>query len=426
MSKQGIKFVFFRAASFCYKFAWNPPDYFPPIAPGTLSNPEELNSDVYATDPSQDIAKYRIKELKTLYSDASGDRRRRNVAYTLGPSAIESTGPYQFTQNWTIYSPAQADSCVYLTVDPYSAATKYCDKYPQYEPVVNGYKAILTGCFDLSAQPVLAWESAVDTISILRVTEGLQTIQGFSPILFSNSAYVGDPANQTDAVLFYLKDIYGYVSPWNYNTLYSPQSQLTDTRRGVAIYYRVQRDNFATEYRMCDIPFEVQYLDNVFFDGIPAYPDNFSTYKQYLSLVDGNCNRYTAVSAAYFVPPIIIHPVYASTSESKTVSIALTGSISNQTVATFVQTDVAPTVTPTVTGFVEDAVNYNSATEAAHTISLGLTGAVDEVVVSTSASDANAVVIALSGSCVDSVIGYTLPGEAVSIDVTALGALETV
>lgn len=424
MKRQSLKHLFVRIPSLCYKFAWLPTDYTTPIQDyGTLANPVGLNSDDYADNPAQELSKYRVKELLELYEDSLPVRRRRNMAYTVGPAALEDTGDDQFSFKWSFWSPSNPSGGVKFAKDPYTAVMDYATAYPAYAGIISGYKGILTATFDLSATPVLAWESAANQISVLRVVEGLTTFEGYSPILFCNAAYVDDPANQTDAVIFYLKDINGYSGIWNYNTLFNPNEQFPDTRRGTAIYFRVQRDNFLVEYKMCDLPFEVQYLDNVTFSGNPFVPQEGDTFRQTLAMVDGLCNRFTAISGQYFFPPPPDPHIPTNASDSTTITLSASGLLFNTVVSSSVSDSVALSLT--ASGELLDIVINQNVVEPV-ALTLTPTGVLFDVVESASASDSTALSITPSGACVNAIAATTVQSDSVTLSLTPSGALETV
>lgn len=424
MKRQSLKHIFIRIPNLCYKFAWQPDDYTDPIPDfGGLSDETPLNSDVYADNPAQELSKYRVKELLDIYADSQLSRRRRNMAYTIGPNALEETGPSQFAYRWSLWSPPNPAGGVKFSKDPYTAVMDYATTYPAYAGVIAGYKGILSATFDLSATPVLAWESAANQISVLRVVEGLTTFEGYSPILFCNAAYVDDPETQTDAVVFYLKDINGYSGVWNYNTLFNPADQFPDSRRGTAIYFRVQRDNFGVEYKMCDIGFEVQYLDNVTFSGNPYNPQEGDTFKQALSLVDGLCNRFTALSGQYFVPEPPDPHIPASATDSATITLSASGLLFDMVTSSSVSDAVALNLT--ASGALMDVVINQSVSEIV-SLTLTPTGALFDVVESATAQDSVVLSVTPSGALVNAIAATTSQSDAVSINLTPSGALETV
>ena len=424
MKRQSLKHLFIRIPALCYKFAWLPADYTTPIQDyGTLSNPDALNSDVYADNPAQELSKYRVKELLELYEDSLPVRRRRNMAYTMGPTALEDTGSDQFSFKWSMWSPPNPAGGVKFAKDPYTAVMDYATTYPAYAGVIAGYKAILAGTFDLSATPVLAWESAINQISVLRVVEGLQTFEGYSPILFCNAAYVDDQANQTDAVVFYLKDVNGYAGVWNYNTLYNPNGQFPDLRRGASIYFRVQRDNFLVEYKMCDLPFEVQYLDNVTFSGNPFDPQEGATFKQALAMVDGLCNRFTAISGQYFVPPPPDPHIPAGASDSMSPTIDISGLLFDVVISELAVDYVA--LTPSVSGELFD-VTVSESTSDQISAEPSVTGILLEVVIPESTSDALGQTPEISGTLLTPVVVVPNQTDTLSQQVEIFGELVTV
>lgn len=424
MKRQSLKHIFIRIPNLCYKFAWLPTDCTTPIPDYlALSNPNGLNSDDYADNPAQELSKYRVKELLELYEDSLPVHRRRNMVYTMGPTELEDTGTDQFSFKWSIWSPPNIAGGVKFAKDPYTSVMDYATTYPAYAGIISGYKGIMSATFDLSATPVLAWESAANQISVLRVVEGLTTFEGYSPILFCNAAYVGDPENQTDAVVFYLKDINGYSGIWNYNTLFNPAYQFPDSRRGTAIYFRVQRDNFGVEYKMCDIGFEVQYLDNVTFSGNPHAAQEGDTFKQALSLVDGLCNRFTALSGQYFFPPPPDPHIQASASDSVSVTLAASGLLFNTVVSSSASDSIA--VSLTASGVLMDVAVNQTATETS-TLTLTPSGALFNVVELASASDSTTLTATPSGALVQAIGGSTTQTDSVSIGLTPSGSLETV
>lgn len=424
MKRQSLKHLFIRVPSLCYKFAWLPADYTTPIpAFGSLSDETPLNSDDYAENPAQELSKYRVKELLDIYADSQAVRRRRNMAYTIGPNALEDTGTDQFSFQWSLWSPPDVSGGVKFAKAPYSSIMDYATTYPAYAGVIAGYKGILTATFDMSATPVLAWESAINQISVLRVVEGLQTFEGYSPILFCNAAYVDDPANQTDAVVFYLKDINGYSGVWNYNTLYNPNGQFPDLRRGTSIYFRVQRDNFLVEYKMCDLGFEVQYLDNVTFSGLPFDPQEGDTFKQALAMVDGLCNRFTAISGQYFVPPPPDPHIPANASDSTTITLSASGLLLNVVASSSASDSIA--VSLTASGVLMDVAVNQTATETS-TLTLTPSGALFNAVELASVSDSTTLTATQSGALVQAIGGSTTQTDSVAIGLTPSGSLETV
>lgn len=424
MKRQSLKHLFIRIPTLCYKFAWLPTDYTTPIPDyGTLSNQAGLNSDDYADNPAQELSKYRVKELLELYEDSLPVRRRRNMVYTMGPTALEDTGTDQFSFKWSLWSPPNPSGGVKFAKDPYTSVMDYATTYPAYAGIISGYKGIMSATFDLSATPVLAWESAANQISVLRVVEGLTTFEGYSPILFCNAAYVDDPENQTDAVVFYLKDINGYSGIWNYNTLFNPAYQFPDSRRGTAIYFRVQRDNFGVEYKMCDTGFEVQYLDNVTFSGNPYAAQEGDTFKQALSLVDGLCNRFTALSGQYFFPPPPDPHIPANASDSTTITLSASGLLFNVVASSSASDSIA--VSLTASGVLMDVVVNQTATETS-TLTLTPSGALLNVVELASVSDSTTLTATPSGALVQAIGGSTTQTDSAAIGLTPSGSLETV
>jgi hypothetical protein len=269
----------------------------------------------------------------------------------------------------------------------------------------------------------LAWESAINQISVLRVVEGLQTFEGYSPILFCNAAYVDDQANQTDAVVFYLKDINGYSGVWNYNTLYNPNGQFPDLRRGTSIYFRVQRDNFLVEYKMCDLPFEVQYLDNVTFSGLPFDPQEGDTFKQALSMVDGLCNRFTAISGQYFVLPPPDPHIPASASDSMSATISISGLLFDTVMSESAVDYVA--LTPSVSGELFDATVFESTSDQI-SAEPSVTGILLKVVIPESTSDALGQTPEISGTLLTTVVGAPNQTDILPQQVEIFGELVTV
>jgi len=424
VKRQSLKHLFIRVPSLCYKFAWLPSDYTTPIpAFGSLSDETPLNSDDYAENPAQELSKYRVKELLDIYADSQAVRRRRNMVYTPGPMALEDTGTDQFSFKWSLWSPPNPSGGVKFARDPYTTVMDYATTYPAYSGVIAGYKAILTGTFDLSATPVLAWESAINQISILRVVEGLQTFEGYSPILFCNAAYVDDQANQTDAVVFYLKDVNGYAGVWNYNTLYNPNGQFPDLRRGTAIYFRVQRDNFLVEYTMCDLGFEVQYLDNVTFSGLPFDPQEGDTFKQALSMVDGLCNRFTAFSGQYFVPPPPDPHIPANSGDTMSATVSISGILFDVTMSANALDTMS--VTQVMSGELFNASVVTSETESA-SIGTQLTGVLFDTIITDSASDSASILQEISGSRENATIPAPNQTESLSVSTSISGSLVTV
>lgn len=424
MKRQSLKHIFIRIPNLCYKFAWQPDDYTDPIPDfGGLSDETPLNSDVYADNPAQELSKYRVKELLDIYADSQLSRRRRNMAYTIGPNALEETGPSQFAYRWSLWSPPNPAGGVKFARDPYTAVMDYATTYPAYAGIISGYKGILTATFDLSATPVLAWESAANQISVLRVVEGLTMFEGYSPILFCNAAYVDDQANQTDAVVFYLKDVNGYAGVWNYNTLFNPADQFPDSRRGTAIYFRVQRDNFLVEYKMCDLPFEVQYLDNVTFSGNPFDPQEGDTFKQALAMVDGLCNRFTAISGQYFVPPPPDPHIPASASDSMSATIDISGLLIDVVISESAVDYVA--LTPSVSGELFD-VTVSKSTSDQISAEPSVTGILLEVVISESTSDTLGQTPEISGTLLTPVVVAPNQTDTLSQQVEIFGELVTV
>lgn len=424
MKRLSLRHVFIKIPNLCYRFAWQPADYVSPIdAFGVLTDETALNSDDYASDPMNEIAQYRIKELLQIYNDSQANRRRRNMSYTAGPMAFEDTGPEQFDFPWSIWSPPNVAGGVKMAKDPYSTVFDYATEYPAYAGIINGYKAILSATFDLSATPVLAWESAANQISVLRVVEGLTTFEGYSPIMFCNSAYVSNPEVQTDAVVFYLKDINGYSGIWNYNTLFNPADQFPDTRRGTAIYFRVQRDNFGIEYKMCDLGFQVQYLDNVTFSGNPNNPLEGDTFKQALSMVDGLCNRYTALSGQYFVPQPPDPHVPASASDSTSVTIDVSGVLFDIVMEESAMD--AFSVTSEISGALVDAVILRSTSDSA-SVGSEISGVLFDTVVARSADDSASVASDISGATESVITPAPNQTDSSEISCEISGGLETV
>lgn len=408
---------------FSYWFGWNTPGTFyqiPSINPSAEYT--ATNAADYADDPDNGISKYRIMMLSRLYADTVSQKtlRRRNIAYTLGPEALnDTTKATIFSKGWAIWSdpaPSAKIKLAHIADDgsgyesgwgPGGTTIDYATVYPIYDSVVSGYKPNLTGCFDLSAQPVLAWEKNVNTIQLLRVVEGLQEFTGYSPILFCNASYV-DPdttAVQTDAVVFYLKDEQGTPQEmWPYGTLYRAEDedgtwQIDDTRRSTAIYFRVQRNNFEIEYKMCDLATAAQHLDHVIYNGFITKENDYSgvypwgtvvqsspyptMFRQLLGIIDGNGNRSIAASEPYFTGWRYISRTAEPESFAASVSL--------------------------VSGYLQDiSVTASAGSETFTTSSLLLGGSIEDMTVSGSATESFSTTISISGSITDMII----PGSA--------------
>lgn len=380
---------------FDYWFGWNSHDtfYVPTYISPDFSDPTALNSADYALDPTHGIARLQVRTFDNLYPDTTnlhgtvqGWLRRRNVSYCLGPDYPGTTGDNLFRNGWAIWSnPDDAGGILAARVNDtgtgwetgWGPGVQVYDfstvvGFPAFTSQVPGYKANFTGCFDMASKPVLAWESAVDTISVLRVNEGLITFSGYSPSTSCNAAFLtlADRFVNTDTVIYYLKDINGYTSPWVYPTLLGPDGtdngsiQSDDTRRSSALYYRLQRDNFDVEYKMCDLPVQAQHIDHQFFDGKtwdPSYvggvysdgtiyrADTPVTMPLVLSVIDGSSNRYVLQSYPYNTRLDPVVPASATNQDSITVSSAVTGSIESVVISESTTPD-SITVTPSVSG----------------------------------------------------------------------------
>lgn len=382
---------------FDYWFGWLTPDvyYQPPYTAPNIAAPTALNSADYASDPAHGISTLQVRMLENIYPDtanlhatAQGWLRRRNIAYTIGPDAIETTGENLFRRGWAFWSDPTEEGCVFtarISDDgsgfeagwgPGVQVIDLGGYLPAYEPILHGYKANLTACFDMAAKPILAWESAIDTISILRVNEGLQTFSGYSPMLSCNAAFV-DPDfrfTNTDTIVWYLKDVGGYTGTWNYPQLLGPNTpdtgarQVDDARRSTAIYYRIQRENFLVEHKMCDLPFPIQHIDQSIYDGRMwdedyddgIYPEGAilrdpvdTKFKEIFTVVDGSGARHVIVSHAYYVKVYIKR----SAEDDFSVNSSITsGSLFDVIVSNATVPTDGLTISPSVTGTLFDTI----------------------------------------------------------------------
>lgn len=432
-----------EAHDFAYWFGWNTPGTFysiPAVEPSVNYN--ELNSADYATDPSNGISRYRVMMLSRLYADqiAQQTLRRRNLAYTIGPLNLGDTVKETiFSKGWVVWSDPTPDARIKLARlaedgsgydtgwGPGGTVVDYADLYPIYESIVSGYKPNLTACFDLSAQPIMAWEKSVDTIQLLRVTEGLQEFTGYSPVLFANAAYV-DPettATLTDAVIFYLKDEESTPQElWPYGTLYRGEDsvgtqQVDDPRRCTAIYYRVQRNNFETEYKMCDLPITIQYLDHVIYNGFIFKENDYTgvypwgtvvqgaghptMFRQLLGLVDILGIRRIAVSEPYFTGWKYV--IRESEPEPFTASVSLAGGyLMDMTVNLTANPDTFTTSPSLIGGELVDMTISGSTTESIGT-TVTVIGSITTVIVPGSTTETLSTDVALqSGALTTTVV----------------------
>ena len=452
---------------FDYWFGWLTPEtfYLPPLVQPDLANPVDTNAADYASNPSGGITTLQVRMFDKLYADLTnkhattqGWLRRRNVAYSLGPDEPGVTGENLFRRGWAVWSPTTVAGCIYIArvADDGSGfesePINLCDLWPQHQSYLTGYKANLAACWDMAAKPVLAWESAIDTISILRLEEGYQTFEGYSPLLQCNAALVeiGQRFTNTDTILWYLKDDGGYTGTWNYNALYGPSvadngvRQVPDTRRSSKLYFRIQRENFEIEHVMCDIPFPVQALDHVFYDGrlwdenyndgiyadgsIIRDPDTHPTkWRLSLSLVDGSGNRSILESRAYFVEsPYVLR--------SASDSVALESSIVDGSLFDVVVTPVpehqpAPdtmTLSPSVTGELFDTI-VSSTTLDTVTLTPTVSGTCATTVTGVNyATDTTTLTPSVTGELKNMVISSGPNADPTTLSVSISGSLVTV
>lgn len=454
---------------FDYWFGWLTPDvyYQPPYTAPNIAAPTALNSADYASDPAHGISTLQVRMLENIYPDTAdlhattqGWLRRRNIAYTIGPDEIEVTGDNLFRRGWAFWSNPDEDGCVFASRisddgsgydtgwGPGNHVVDLCVYLPAYESILTGYKPNLTACFDMAAKPIIAWESAIDTISVLRVNEGLQTFSGYSPMLSCNAAFV-DPDERftdTDTIIWYLKDVGGYTGTWNYSQLLGPNAvdtgarQVDDVRRGTAIYFRIQRENFDVEHKMCDLPFPVQHIDQSIYDGRMwdeeyddgIYPEGSilrdpldTKWKEVFTVVDGSGARHVILSHAYYTKRY----VKRSSSDSITLGSSVSSGLLFDAVLPYTPSvtesfSVAPSVTGDLFTTVLPAGPYTESFGVEPSVQGTLTTTVitdgpriDTVTLSTAIQ---------SGSVVTTIVGTTPQSDAFAISPSVRGSIVTV
>lgn len=454
---------------FDYWFGWLTPSvyYQPPYLAPNIASPTALNSADYASDPVNGISTLQVRMLENLYPDtanlhstAQGWLRRRNIAYTIGPDAIETTGENLFRRGWMFWSDPTADGCIFTARiaddgsgfdtgwGPGVQVIDLCDYLPAYEPILHGYKPNLTACFDMSAKPIMAWESAIDTISVLRINEGLQTFSGYSPMLSCNAAFV-DPDfrfTNTDTIIWYLKDVGGYSGTWNYPQLLGPNEvdtgarQVDDARRSTAIYFRVQRENFLVEHKMCDLPFPIQHIDQSIYDGRfwneeyddGIYPEgailrdpNDTKWREVFTVVDGNGARHVILSHAYYVQ----HYVKRSAADTITVGASVaSGLLFDVIVPSPTVVTESFTVSPSVTGSLFDTIVPSGPYTEVLAIEPSVSGSITTSVVSDGPRTDTVTLSASipSGSLVTTIVTTTPQVDTFSISPSVHGSIVTV
>lgn len=279
---------------------------FADVGIGALTAGAATDSATYAEDHANLLAQYGMKEMVTICSDDSTEKRPTNVAYSAGPTTLSSFDGFDDT--WAFYSPATEAGGFYARNITQGVTYNLSTEYPASASTFAGMKGILSGCFDMSGTPVLSWESAVDTISVWRSIEGLGTWEGYSPLAFCNEAFipVSNPDNLlTDTIILYLEDLNGYTSEWNYSSVYTAVDQIEyDTRYSRTVKARFQRNNFDTAYTLFTTDFDIAYIENAWFDGDPddfVIPDDIGReYCLYVSVRDTNKVRHTVKSAPFY------------------------------------------------------------------------------------------------------------------------------
>lgn len=454
---------------FDYWFGWRIPDtfYLPPVISPDLENPVATNAASYAENPSGGITTLQVRMFDQIFADlvdkhstTPGLIRRRNIAYSLGPDSPGVTGENLFRRGWATWSPPTTSGCVFTAriTDTGSgfevgSPIDLCAIWPQHESYLHGYKANLSACWDMAAKPILAWESAIDTISVLRLEEGHQTFTGYSPLLQCNAALVevGQRFTNTDTILWYLKDDGGYTGTWNYNTLYGPTvpdngvRQVADIRRSSKLYFRIQRENFEVEHVMCDLPFSAQNLDHILYDG-RLWDDTYNAgiYSEgsiirdpathptkwclALTLVDGAGSRYVLVSQSYFS-----QKSYALGSASDTATLGASvigGALEDVSVtpqAQYQPTTDAATLAPSITGALLNTSVVASAAPDSATMATSVLGSCATTVTNTvSGVDSFALAPAVSGVVKTMVISSGPHADTKTISVSVSGSLVTV
>lgn len=302
---------------------------FNEISIGNLTDVQETDSYLYAQDHSNFIARYGYKELTHIYRDSLVHRKPINISYTKGPSSLSNISTF-FSSVWSIYSDIQRGNGLYLRrLDP--PLTYYLpDLYPSRAEILDKSYGMVSSALDMSATPVISFESGSNEITTLRMLEGLITWAGYSPMVLCNVSFVPlilHSITPLDTVVLYLKDKNETIQGWNYDIVKSKDEQLRDdqdTRSSNIIYMRFQRDNFGVEYTVCTVEFDIAYIENVWFDGDPdiaTSADFMREYCLYVSLRDHNRNRYTLKSAPYYIHETSnVDIIYSYTSLTSSIS----------------------------------------------------------------------------------------------------------
>lgn len=236
----------------------------------SLTYVEDTNSSTFVgpNGSTGDFSKYRLKILEEEYNTSEDiSLLANNVSVFVGPPALGDSSEQQFSYKWMAWN---LNAKTYLKrVDLPSSI----DMGAFSAPIFNRDYEKISFAFDITSSPVAGYQKDDTTIGIWRQVEGEITFSGTNPLMFSNSFYWSDPAVQTDVMVYY-------------------------TKPGIdGLFFRVQRDNFATEYTM----FTDQPVKRI-------QVAVFQSKHQYLVIKDDTCTSKVYKSAEYptpFIVPVI-------------------------------------------------------------------------------------------------------------------------
>lgn len=260
-------------------------NYFPADPDGDISNPVETNWITYAGDTSQKLIAYNLKTLQFLWEGAPLDITKvaRNVSPIKGPIERNNVQSGDFDYKWFSWNSGASTK---FRRDDASQTLDLATIFPAYASFFGQWKSRFTAYFDAAGAPTVAGETSISEITLWKSQIGTRTFTGFSPIFVSSTEFLQKELLVFgDNVVYYMKDV--------------ASATRKQDRRGTRIYCRIERDNYATEYQVCDLPFQAKFLEFGYF----AKP------YQFLIIRGPDCSRYTLQSAPY--NPVIVEEITA-------------------------------------------------------------------------------------------------------------------